>query len=166
VPSWIRLIAEADTWINLVSLAAGLYVAELVKESAKESWKSRAKAIAAMVRSGSKLRELAKRVLRLKTDVGHGTEIGIALPRPHIYFGTHLHLSGQDVETLELELALFGHYLPAIKALLNSEGQQAHCAATGYFLKLADDGSLHISWFSNETFARHDIVISLDGNPR
>jgi hypothetical protein len=40
-PSWIAFIAESHWWVQALAAYAALYVAEIVKEAGKDSWKSR-----------------------------------------------------------------------------------------------------------------------------
>ena len=42
-PSWVTFIAEADWWVKAMAAYAALYIAEIVKEAGKDSWKNRAK---------------------------------------------------------------------------------------------------------------------------
>lgn len=79
-PSWIHLIADSSWWISLFSAAAALYMAEIVKEAAKESWKNRAKATALVVGAANKVKLFAEKVVRLKKKLPERTDIVVALP--------------------------------------------------------------------------------------
>ena len=160
-PSWIRLVAEADFWMQMLAAGGALYVAEIVKEAAKESWKSRAKIVASAVKTGGEIKKLALAIASFKRAAREETQVVIALPQPHEYFGTQLHLTAVDPDILELELALFAHYLPAVTALIKTNEENGRGAATGYFLALVEDGSLNVFWFDHESLKKMENIISI-----
>lgn len=164
-PSWIRLIGESDWWVQLFAGVAALYVAELVKEAAKETWKVRARLVAGVGELGSRFRALALSLFEFKNDAAEQLEVVVGLPEPNEYFGVQLQINGSDPLEVEFELALFVHYLPAVKALLKSNAERGTHAATGYFLQIEQDGDLAVSWFDANTLERREALISLRGNP-
>lgn len=163
-PSWIRLVADADLWVHVFAAGGALYIAELIKEAAKETWKSRAKIVAGAVGAGGRIRALAAKIIRFKSLAPERVAVVVALPMPHEYFGVHLQVSSTDPDVLELELALFVHYLPAVKSLIETNERDGHKAATGYFLELEEDGALRVSWFSHDTLKKMETVISVAGD--
>jgi hypothetical protein len=160
-PSWVRLVAELAWWQQALAAAAALYVAELVKEAAKETWKSRAKVIAATVNAARGLKHLAGAVCRLKSSLSSRTEVIVSIPEPHEYFGAQLRLNLEDQSLAEVELALFVHYLPAVSALIAEHKTKGVRAATGYFLELQDSANLLVWWFDGETLKRNEALITL-----
>lgn len=68
---------------SLFSAAAALYVAEIVKEAAKESWKNRAKVVALVVGATNKVKSFAANIVRLKRKLPERTEVVLALPIPN-----------------------------------------------------------------------------------
>lgn len=163
-PSWIRLVADADLWAQALTAGCALYIAELIKEAAKETWKSRAKIVAGAVGAGGRIHALAAKIIRFKSLAPKRVEVVLALPTPHKYFGAQLQISTADPYVLELELALFVHYLPAVAALIETNERDGNKAATGYFLELDPSGALRISWFDRETLKKMETVISLTGD--
>ena len=160
-PSWVRLIAEASWWQQTLGASATLFVAELIKEAAKDSWKNRAKAISLAVVAGSKLKELAVELLSLRRRLSPKTEIVFAIPVPDDYFGTQLKLSAQDEISLQLEVALFVHHFPALTELMRTEQFVVHKPATGLFLELLPNGDLQVMWFDAKTLAQRQRVLGL-----
>jgi len=159
-PSWIRLVADADLWVQALTAGGALYIAELIKEAAKETWRSRAKIVAGAVGAGGRVRALATKIIRFKSLAPERVAVVVVLPIPHEYFGAQLQVSSTDPDVLELELALFVHYLPAVKALIETNERDGHKAATGYFLELEGNGALRISWFAHDTLKKMETVIS------
>src|SRR5688500_6001625 len=64
-PSWVSLLADADMWVKLLGAYAALFVAELVKEAAKDTWRNRGKAVAAAILVRGQLRRLATAIATL-----------------------------------------------------------------------------------------------------
>jgi hypothetical protein len=79
-PSWVTFLAEASWWTQLLSAYAALYVAELVKEAAKETWRSRQKALIIAKAAGNRLRQLADSIADLRSRLSAPTTLGIGLP--------------------------------------------------------------------------------------
>jgi hypothetical protein len=160
-PSWVALLANADWWVKGLAAYAALFVAELVKEGAKETWRQRGKALAAATLVGGQLRRLGGAIAALRGRLSARTTIGIGLPVPNDYFTTRLALEGDEPDLLCAQLALFVHHLPALKQLLATHGIAEGGAATGVFLSLQDDGSLLVSWHEAETLKVREHVLPL-----
>lgn len=163
-PSWIRLFGEAHWWVQLFAGVAALYIAELVKEAGKETWKGRASIVARVGAAGSRLRALAAALFEFKAEASQRTQIVVGLPEPHEYFGVQLRLGSSSIDEMELELALFVHYVPAVKTILETNKAAGIKAATGYFLDIGPAGELRISWFDTETLQKRESVITLSGD--
>ena len=103
---------------------SGLYVAELVKEAAKTTWKERAKLVPAVLRTGNSLGKLTRALLRLRGTAAGRTKLVLGLPVPDDYFGVRFELIGQDEEILAAEISLFVRYLPALQELLDREAHR------------------------------------------
>lgn len=151
-PSWATLLAEAPWWIQGLGAAAALYVAELVKEAAKETWRERAKVLGTVKTAGNRLGKLAEGLVDLRNRLSAPTTLGIGLPVPSEFFPTHLAIEGNGLEEVTAQLALFVHHLPALSRLLSEQGA-AERAATGVHLELQDDGALSVWWHDRETLA-------------
>lgn len=155
-PSWINLFAKTEEWQVVLSAVAAVYVAELIKEAAKSTWKGVAKAASATPDAVKKLSMLAKGLFSLRQRFPKKTEIFISLPEPDEYFGASLRLSLEDLETVEKQVALFIHHLPNFMALIESHKISDTPAATGYSLSLRDDGSLQVSWFDQKPLTQNE----------
>ena len=162
-PSWVRLIAELSWWQQALAASAALYVAELVKEAAKETWQSRAKVVAAAVKAATGVKTFAAAVWSLRARVPARTELLVCLPDPNEHFGVQLSLTAQDHAVAELEVALFVHHLPAVSRLLENHKVAGIRAVSGYFLELRVDGSLYVHWFDAKSMERNEQLISLAG---
>lgn len=152
-PTWNHLIADSSWWSSGLMAMAGLYVAELVKEAAKETWKNRTKAVAAIVGTTDKVKKFAEGIVRLKRRLPKRTSVVLALSVPNDYFGAKLSIVSDNTGALATEIALFVSHIPALNELIHSEGLDAGRASTGIFLELLDNGDLKVFWFdriSNE----------------
>lgn len=162
-PSWIHLIADSSWWVSLFSAAAALYVAEIVKEAAKESWKNRAKVAAVVAGAANKLKLFAEKIVRLKQKLPERTEIVLALPVPSDYFGVRLALSTQDADLLAVQIALFVTHMPALVEVIRDEKLDGSRVASGLFLELLENGDLKVVWFNRESLERESLIIPLRG---
>lgn len=160
-PSWVTFLAEASWWSQLLAAYAALYVAEIVKEAAKDTWRGRAKALGAAKGAGSRLWELAKAVADLRRRVGAPTTLSIGLPVPNEFFGTRLTLEGSEPDELLPQLALFVHHLPALSRFISEAGLADGRVATGLSLRLRDDGALLVSWHDRQTLDIHEHVLDV-----
>jgi hypothetical protein len=160
-PSWVNLLADSGWWTALLGASAALYVAELIKEAAKETWRNRGKAIVAAKASGNRLRELAVAIAAWRSQRSALTTLGIGFPVPSEFFSTKLALEGSDPDELAVQLALFIHHLPAVAQLIAEQGLADGSAATGVFLQLREDGALLVSWHDRYTLQVHERTLEL-----
>ena len=160
-PSWIELVATAAWWQQMLGAYAALYVGELIKEAAKETWKNRSKAISALVGTTNKLSRLAESIAALKTRIPSRTDVLISLPEPDEYFGVRFLLSPEDSESLPLQLALFVHHLKSVEGLLAIHKEQNAVPGSGYALSLLKNGDLRITWFDLNTSQQLEQIITL-----
>jgi hypothetical protein len=145
-PSWVRFLAEADWYIKVLGGYAALYVAEIVKEAAKETWKSRSKIISGAVGAGNRIKQFAIALANFRNHTAPETLLEIVVPFPDDYDGTILDIAGNDVDELAVQIAAFVHHLPALQALIRDEGLTRTTIATGIQLELLPDLSLKASW--------------------
>jgi len=145
-PSWVRFFADADWWIKLLAAYAGLYIAEIVKEAGKDTWKNRSRILSAGIAAGDRVKQFAVALGHLRNRLAQKTRIEIGLPFPDDYDGTSLELVGTSVDELAVQVAVFLHHLPALLDLMRSEGLSRSTVATGLQLLLLPDLSLEVSW--------------------
>lgn len=162
-PSWITFLAQADWWVQAFAAYAALYVAEIVKEAAKESWENRAKAISGVVAAGNQIRRLAAVIVNLYERLQPRTRIEVGLPFPEEYWSTRLEISGTDPDEMALQLALFVHHLPALQNLISCQNLNSDSVAGTINLRLLSDGSLEVSWQDGVSLKPQQLVIPLDG---
>lgn len=163
-PSWVSFLAESPWWIKMLAAYSAVYVAEIVREAAKDTWKSRAKAVAAVRGAGNRLWRLAEGIKGLRKRLPGRTRIEVGLPFPEEYFATCLELSGSTVEEIALQLALFVHHLPGLEALISSQSLDRDRVAGGMRLRLLGDGSLAVSWQDGQTLEVRQQVLRI-GDP-
>lgn len=151
-PSWIAFLADADWWVKAVGAYAALYVAEIVRAAAKDTWKNRAE-IAAKARTAprSALTAMAASLAKLRSKLSSRTQLLIGMPIPDEHWSTKLLIESREEHAIAAELALFVHYVPALVSLLESERLLEAPAAGPVFLRLLGDGALEVRWLDPAT---------------
>ncbi|HEX6284826.1 MAG TPA: hypothetical protein VFZ71_08125, partial [Pyrinomonadaceae bacterium] len=134
---------------------AALYVAEIVKEAGKDTWKHRAKALSAAVAAANLIKRFGTALASLRRRLPSRTRIEIALPIPDDYFCTRVELIGTDADDLAIQTALFVHHLPALVELMRDEQLDRRNVAGGISLTLLPDASLHVRWQDSDTLREH-----------
>lgn len=161
-PSWISLIANAEWWQQSLLAYSALYLAEIVKEAGKETWKSRAKAISILVTGKNNIRKMALAIWRFKSKLPRRTQIYASLPEPNQFLGSRLLISGKDTGLIELEIALFVHHLPHVSALVERHKAENTRPVSGYFLKILGNGDLQVEWCDAGSLENYSSIMSLN----
>ena len=144
----------------MAQIVWGLYLAEIVKEAGKDTWKNRAKIWSATVTAVHRVNQFATALGRLRSRLRSKTRIEVGLPVPNGNDGTRLELEGSDVDELALQLALFVHHLPTLLDLMRKEKFDRSSVASGIQLKLLSDASLQVSWQDHGAFQKGTRVLS------
>ena len=165
-PSWIHFIAQADWWIQALAAYSALYVAELVKAAAKDTWQARGKLISGIAHAGTRLRKIADAFAALRGRLRSKTELVIGLPIPDEHIGSHLTLTAPEPDHLAAEIALFVHYIPALNEFIETEGLNQKKPATGIFLCFQPSGDLEVAWFDATSLEKQQRVLSLTEPPK
>jgi hypothetical protein len=160
-PSWITFLAEADWWVKALTAYAALYIAEIVKGAAKDTWANRARAISGLAAAGNQIRRLAVSMASLRARLAPRTRIEVGIPFPEEHWPARLQLSGSDAHEIALQLALFVHHLPALQTFILIKGLNSSRVAAGMSLTLLTDGSLEVSWQDGESLSRQQHVLTL-----
>lgn len=165
-PSWIQFIANSDWWIKSFAAMSALYVAEIVKEAAKDTWKNRSKIIATTVGSANKIKIFAEKIIQFKSSIKKNTELVLVLPTPHEHRGCSLLLDTKDPHDLSLQLALYIHHLPRVENLIRSNISGPNNIATGVVLSLLPSGALQVSWLDYPSLENqvHILEVELNNN--
>lgn len=164
-PSWITFIAESQWWVQALAAYAALYVAEIVKEAGKDTWKNRGRALAVLGTSSDKLKKLAAGIARTLARLRPTTRAVVAIPIPDEIYATQLYLSSRDENEIAVEIAMFIHHLPALVEFMDRESLAVGKASGWIGLQLLDDGSLEITWFDKQSLDRVHHVIPLQRAP-
>jgi hypothetical protein len=157
-PSWVVFFATPDWLIKALELYAGLYVAEIVKEAGKDTWKNRKKITSA---AGDRIRQFAVALGKLRTRLSLGTRVQIGLPLPDDHDGTRLELVGTDVDDLAFQIAVFVHHLPALMSLIKQENLGRGRVAAGIHLQILADASLEVWWQDNTSLEKQVRLLPL-----
>lgn len=144
----------------------GLYLAEIVKEAGKETWKDRAKIGTAVAKAGNRIKEFAGTLSRFRKRLPASTCIYIGLDVPNDYDGTRLELVGTDAEELAAQLALYINHLPAVVDLIRDEGLNRGSVATGIQLVILPDASLEIWWQDASSLQEEKRILPLRVKPQ
>ena len=159
-PSRVAFFANPDWLIQMLELSVGLYVAEIIKEAGKDTWKNRKKIVSA---AGDRIRQFAVALGNLRTRLSSRTRIEIGLPVPDDHDGTRLELVGSDADELAFEIALFVHHLPALIELIQQEELGRGRVAAGIHLQILADASLEVWWQDNDSLEKQVRVLALLG---
>jgi hypothetical protein len=155
-PSWVTFLAEADWWVKAMAAYAALYVAEIVKEAGKDTWKHRAKVLSA---SMNLISRFGNAIAHLRKKLSSRTRIEIALPIPDVNFCTRIELIGSEADDLAMQTALFVHHLPALLELMHEQKLDCGNVAGGISLKLLPDASLNVQWQDSYTLGGYTRTI-------
>lgn len=164
-PSWITLISESNWWVNVLAAYVAVYVAAIVKEAGKDTWKNRGKALAVLRPSSDKIKKLATAVARALSRLQPNTRAIVGTPIPNEVYSTQLSLTPGDENDLAVEIAMFVYFLPALTDLLKTEGFGSGKTSGWVGLKLLHDGSLEVKWFDRHSLIEVCRIIPFDHAP-
>ncbi|HET9814038.1 MAG TPA: hypothetical protein VFP57_10350 [Sphingomicrobium sp.] len=152
-PSWVQLLANVNEWVALLGGGLSVYVAGILAEAGKDTWKKRA-SIPKGVRRGSRmLLELARKIVTLQNVVGPATRIEIGIPISDDHYSALLPINVGSPEEVELQLARFSAQAVALSDLLG----QSDVKPLGWvILSLTERGDLLVQWSDAETLQRHE----------
>jgi hypothetical protein len=159
-PSWIQFFAEAPWWAQALGAYAAIYVAELVKEAGKETWKQRANLASRSVSAANGVVKLARSLLRLRAALPGRSKLVLGLPVPDDYFGVRFELVGREEAILSAEIALFVSYIPFIEKLIETESLRNKVTGS-IILVIQEDFSLRITWMDRHSLTVEERVLSL-----
>lgn len=146
-PSWVTLIIEADWLIKVFGAYAAIYVAEIVKEAGKDTWKNRAEAITAASKGANKIGHFIQKYSGFKKRLSERTDcvVAVRLGIDYEYDKAGILLSLDNPNLATLQFAIFTHHIPKLLILIEERSLRNE-AATGIRLNLLDDGSLCVMW--------------------
>ncbi len=157
-PSWVTFIAEADWWIKAFAAVAALYIAEVIKEAAKHTWKSISNRFTSKVTDNDPINFFSIKTAILMKQLPPKSSVILALPIPDFYNSTSLVLLGTEIDDISIQIALFTHHLPELMKLIENEGVQQKRILGSIQLALQKDASLMVSWMDMD-FSRHQRII-------
>lgn len=145
-PSWVLLLNGVPTWVKVL---AAVYAAELVKQSAKATWRSVAPLLKKGIEVGNlNLTELAARIARLRIKLEPETTITVGVIAPETGKVARFSLRTTEKDMIEVELALLGYYLPVIAAFLASKKDQILDYVA---VDILEGGGLVVHWWDATT---------------
>ncbi len=160
--SWITFLADADWWIQALATFAAIYIAELVKEGAKETWRRYGKIGSGSKKAGNKIWKLSSEITRLKNRLPKETKIHMEVRELSENFSCNLEISVINVDVLAIQIALFIYHLPAIKDLIATEVLTETGVLGPVQLTLLDDSSIEVSWMDAKKVSREKRILSLE----
>jgi hypothetical protein len=160
-PSWVQFFAEGPWWLKTLGAYAALYVAEIVKEAGKQTWKSRAKIVLASVTAGDKVLKLARALAKLRKSLPAHSKLVLGLPVPDDYFGIRYDLVARDEDLMASEIALFVSYIPQVEQLVESEGLRNGIVTGPLMLLVRDDLALKVTWMNRKTLTVEERTLCL-----
>jgi hypothetical protein len=145
-PSWVQVLADSPWWQLAFGTAAAQYVAELIKEAARETWTARASAIGALVDATNHLRRFVAQVTKLQRELPAETRVSLGLSDPEGFAEVSFALSLDETHRCELSVALVVHHMRELMGLIQSHHAKDIHPPTGYSAQLDPDGSLRVRW--------------------
>jgi hypothetical protein len=144
-PSWVTLIADPYFWLNALGAAAAIYVAEIVREAGRSTWRAFRRPKCGPAEPTKTVDVLADGLITLM-DALPSSEIALALPIPDQHHSTRLILVGRTPDEVAAQITLFVNHLPALTKIIEQNRLDWERAFGGIFLRLNDDGSLEVTW--------------------
>lgn len=160
-PSWIQFFAEGQWWLSALSAYAALYVAELVKEAGKETWKNRTKIVRTSAAAGDKVLKLAKALSKMRASLPARSKLVLGLPVPDDYFGIRYELVAREADLMASEIAMFVSYIPRIEELVESESLGNGNVTGPLMLTVCDDLSLKVTWMNRKSLTVEERTLCL-----
>lgn len=157
-PSWIALIQHIPTWAAIIGPSAAVFLNELLKEAGKDAYKNKTKVARVLAKPLVKpLQVLAAAIVKFQ-EAGRRTNVDVGAPVPDEYFGTRLRLTGDDQESIALELALFVRHCGGIQTVLDGIHNRDSRVIGQVTLTLFPDGSMHIQWMESDAGIRTETL--------
>ena len=151
-PSWVALLELPSTWIQVLGPSAAIFLGELLKEAAKDTWRNKAAIARALALPVSApLRAAAMALAKFRRSAHPRTGIDVGYPVPDEHFGARLRLEGRDADTIALELALFVRQSGAIERLLGEVQEGSDAPIGPIILRLKQDGAVEVAWVGGES---------------
>lgn len=150
-PSLIQFFAEGQWWLKALGAYAALYVAEIVKEAGKETWKNRTKILRVSVAAGDKILKFARALTKMRESLPVRSKLVLGLPVPDEYFGVRYELVAREADLMASEIALFVSYIPQIEKLVVSEGLRKGNVTGPLMLTTCDDLTLKVTWMDRKS---------------
>jgi hypothetical protein len=151
-PSWVALLELPSTWIQILGPSAAIFLGELLKEAAKDTWRNKAAIARALALPVSApLRAAAIALARFRGSAQARTSVDVGFPVPDEHFGTRLRLEGREPDTIALELALFVRQSGAIERILREAEESGDAPIGQVILRLQRDGAVEIIWAGGES---------------
>ena len=153
-PSWIALLEEVPTWAAILGPSAAVFLNELLKEAAKDTYRNKSVISRALARPiVAPLRAAASAITRFRKS-RERTQILVGVPAPDQYFGTRLRLEGQDEDSIAMELAFFINHAGGIQAALDDVQRDGQRVIGQITLTLLPDGSMQAQWMDGDAEIR------------
>ena len=153
-PSRIALLERILTWAAILGPSAAVFLNELLKEAAKDTYRNKAAISRALAKPVvAPLRAAARAITRFRKS-RERTQIQVGVPAPDEYFGTRLRLEGQDEDSIALELALFIKHAGGIQAVLDDVQRDGQRVIGQITLTLLPDGSMQAQWMDGDAEIR------------
>lgn len=154
-PSWIAVIADHKELIAALGPAAAIFFAELTKEAAKETWRSKGKIARALAHAAVwPLRRAASILAAARDSTPRGASVVLQIPVSE-FAHVRAKLDASDVEPLALSIAQVVRAAAELDRVVR-EIENGDLAAGGrYFATLEPDGTIRLEWISGRPLGRH-----------
>ena len=98
-PSWIQFLADLLSWSTVIKVPATVFLAELAKEAAKDTWKNKERIAKALKQQGVEpLLKLSRALFKYCRASPRKTSVIIGFPFPDEDFGTGIAVEPETEE--------------------------------------------------------------------
>lgn len=145
---WISFVASSEWWRAAFATYAAVYVAEIVKEAAKGTWRSRARVAGLATRLGSNLIRLARLLVGAVGQAPANTKLRLRATQGDDYIFV-LESDARSENELTAEILLLTYFLPQVSQWITStfEGQRP----SAFAIRLTPEAGIAIRWFDAST---------------
>ena len=164
-PSWVSIAASAPWWVQMLGTAASVYIAGILSEAGKDTWKNRGRLAAFVKQANSAVVHIATFAIQTRIAGNERTFVRLEVPLENGFDSVGLKLEYQTQDELEFEIALFVHYAPQIESLLQQTRVQGNRTVGGVNAEFGkNDYSMLLTWLDRESLERKDVVFELLGD--
>jgi len=157
--SLIQIIAEIIEWLDILKVAATVFLIELSKQAAKDFYKNKDKIFKALkLAIVSPLKRISRVLSKVKKKLPDKTKIIIGIPIPNDYLGTILSIDSKQEEEIAWAVANFIVRIESISEFIKEISSSELKPLGPLNLILLEDGNIKLTWMDQQNMNIHEKV--------